>query len=108
MTGFSENFSQIVGTLAKELEPDAEFYIMTMYNPFDFGLGIPFEDFSNEIVARLNTIIVENANKIGAKLADPYSLMGGNAAAWTNMLQGDIHPNPDGYQTLAFSLAQAR
>ena len=108
LEGFSENFSQIVGTLAKELEPDAEFYIMTMYNPFDFGLGIPFEDFSNEIVARLNTIIVENANKIGAKLADPYSLMGGNAAAWTNMLQGDIHPNSDGFQALAFSLAQAR
>ena len=108
LEGFSENFSQIVGTLANELESDAEFYIMTMYNPFDFGLGIPFEDFSNEIVERLNAIIAENANNVGAKLADPYVLMGGNAAAWTNMLQGDIHPNPDGFQALAFSLAQAR
>ena len=108
LEAFSENFPQIVGTLANELEPDAEFYIMTMYNPFDFGLGIPFEEFSNEILVRLNAIIAENANNVGAKLADPYRLMGGNAAAWTNMLQGDIHPNPDGYQTLAFSLAQAR
>ncbi len=108
LDGFSENFPKIVGTLANELEPDAEFYIMTTYNPFDFGLGIPFEDFSNEILVRLNAIIVENANNVDAKLADPYDLMGGNAAAWTNMLQGDIHPNPDGFQVLAFSLAEAR
>ena len=108
LEGFSENFPKIVGTLAKELEPDAEFYIMTMYNPFNFGLGIPFEDFSNEILVRLNAIVAENANNVGANLADPYDLMGGNAAAWTNMLQGDIHPNSDGFQVLAFSLAQAR
>ena len=81
---------------------------MTMYNPFGFGLGIPFEDFSNEILVRLNAIVAENANNVGAKLADPYDLMGGNAAAWTNMLQGDIHPNSDGSQVLAFSLVQAR
>lgn len=108
LNGFSKNFPEIVGTLSNELEPDAEFYIMTMYNPFDFGLDIPFEDFSNEILVRLNMIIAENGNNVGAELADPYQLMGGNAAAWTNMLQGDIHPNADGFQTLAYSLAQAR
>ena len=108
LEGFSENFPKIVGSLANELEPNAEFYIMTMYNPFAFGLGIPFEDFSNEILVRLNAIVAENANNVGAKLADPYDLMGGNAAAWTNMLQGDIHPNSDGFQVLAFSLVQAR
>ncbi|MCH8870826.1 MAG: SGNH/GDSL hydrolase family protein [Chloroflexi bacterium] len=108
LQGFAANFPDIVGPLAKELDADAEFYIMTMYNPFDFGLGIPFEDFSNDIVARLNAIIAENANNVGARLADPYALLGGNAAAWTNILRGDIHPNPDGYQALAFSLAQAR
>ena len=105
---FAENFPNIVGPLASELEPDAEFYIMTMYNPFDFGIGIPFEDFSNGIVDRLNAIIVENASSVGANLADPSLLMRGKAAAWTNMLKGDIHPNSDGYQTLAFSLVEAR
>ncbi len=108
LQGFAVNFPSIVGPLADELEAEAEFYIMTMYNPFDFGLGIPFENFSNEIVGRLNAIIAENADNVGARLADPYELMGGNAGAWTNMLRGDIHPNPDGYQTLAFSLTQAR
>ena len=108
LEGFSKNFPQIVGTLANELEPDAEFYIMTMYNPFDFGLGTPLAEFSNQILVRLNAIVAENANNVGAKLADPSVLMAGNAAAWTNMLKGDIHPNPDGFQALAFSLAQAR
>ena len=107
LEGFSKNFPEIAGALANELEPGAEFYIMTMYNPFDFGLGISFEDFSNEILLRLNVIIADHANAVGAKLADPHDLMGGNAAAWTDMLQGDIHPNTDGYQALAFSLAQA-
>ena len=105
---FADNFPGVVGPLANELEADAEFYIMTMYNPFDFGIGIPFEDFSNGIVERLNAIIAENANNVGAKLADPSEMMAGKSAAWTNMLSGDIHPNSDGYQTLAFSLAEAR
>lgn len=108
LKSFANNFPGIVGPLANELEPNAEFYIMTMYNPFDFGVGIPFEEFSNEIVERLNAIIAENADNVGANLADPSSLMGGKAAAWTNMLTGDIHPNSDGYQTLAFSLVEAR
>ena len=105
---FSANFPNIVGTLAGELEPDAEFYIITVYNPFDFGLGIPFEDFSKEILETLNAIIAENASGVGAKLADPHDLMAGYAAAWTNMLDGDIHPNLDGYQVMAYALAQAR
>jgi len=81
---------------------------MTMYNPFDFGLGIPFEDFSNEITAQLNEIITSSASQAGAKIADPSSGMAGNANAWTNMLQGDIHPNADGYQVLALSLVEAK
>ena len=90
------------------LEDDAEFYIMTMYNPFDFGIGLPFEDFTNEIAGRMNDIIRQTAQAHGAKVADPFDSMGGNAAAWTNMLSGDIHPNGDGYQALAFSFAQVR
>ena len=81
---------------------------MTMYNPFDFGLGIPFEDFSNEIIAQLNEIIISSASQVVAKIADPFSGMAGNANAWTNMLQGDIHPNADGYQVLALSRVEAK
>lgn len=104
---FDDNFNDIVDALADALEPDAEFYIMTMYNPFDFGIGLPFEDFSDEIMEKLNAIVRSKANDAGAKLADPFPIAKDTAAAWTNMLQGDIHPNEKGYQALAFSLAEA-
>ena len=97
----------IVSSLASALEPGAEFYIMTMYNPFNFGIGIPFETFTNGVAQRMNAIIRDIAEAQGAAVADPFDLMNGHAATWTHMLSGDIHPNANGYQALAFSLAQA-
>ena len=72
------------------------------------SISVPFEAFSNEVIGRLNSIVEDSAAQVGAKLADPSDNMAGNAAAWTNMLQGDIHPNANGYQTLAHSLVEAR
>lgn len=108
IASFEGNFQSIVQRLDAALEDDAEFYIMTMYNPFDFGIGLDIETKSNEIVGRMNAIIRATAESVGAKVADPYPLMAGNAASWTHMLEGDIHPNADGYQTLAFSLTEAQ
>ena len=105
---FGANFGEIASTLASEIEPATEFYIMTVYNPFDFGIGLPTEDFSNEIIERLNHIVRETAETHGAVVVDAYSLMNGNATAWTHVLTGDVHPNAAGYQVLAFSLVQAR
>ena len=108
LQSFVGNFDQIVSSLAKALEPGAEFYIMTAYNPFSFGLGLPTESFIDEVIERLNVIIRETAVTHGAIVGDPYDLMQGNAASWTNVLAGDIHPNAIGYQVLAYSLTQAR
>ena len=108
LQSFEGNFDQIVSSLSEALEPGAEFYIMTAYNPFSFGLGLPFERFADEIVERLNVIIRETAAAHGARIGDPYGLMQGKAASWTNMLSGDIHPNANGYQVLAYSLTQTR
>jgi lysophospholipase L1-like esterase len=103
------NFAEIVAQLKAEIEPDTEFYIMTVYNPFDFGVGLPFEDFSNEVLDRVNDVVRETASANGAKLAEADVLMQGNAGGWTLMItEGDIHPNTLGYQALAYSLAQAR
>ncbi len=81
---------------------------MTAYNPFSLGLGLPTESFTGEVVERLNVIIRETAVAHGAKVAEAYDLMEGNAAVWTNLLFADIHPNASGYQALAYSLTQAR
>jgi lysophospholipase L1-like esterase len=107
---FETNFAVILGQLKSALPADAEFYVMTIYNPFDFGIGLPIEEFSSEIVAQLNEIISTAATAVGAKVADPFDDMADNAGAWTNMLGGsaDIHPNAEGYQVLALSLAEAR
>ncbi len=108
LQSFEGNFDQIVSSLAGALEPGADFYIMTAYNPFSFGLGLPTESFTDEVVERLNVIIRETAAAHGARVGDPYDLMRGKVASWTNMLFGDIHPNANGYQALAYSLTQAR
>jgi lysophospholipase L1-like esterase len=108
LSTFEDNFEDILSKLGGSLESGAEMYVMTVYNPFDFGIGLPFEEFTNEIVERLNAIIEKNAREHGAKLADAYTIMKGNAAAWTHMLEGDIHPISDGFQALAFTFVQAR
>lgn len=109
MDAFGPNFRSILAKLDAALDADAEFYVMTVYNPFDLGIGLPFEDFTSGIVADLNKLIVAEANAVGAKVADPFPIMAGNAGTWTNMLsRSDIHPNAEGYQALAFSLAEAR
>lgn len=95
------------GDRAAPTPPGADFYIMTAYNPFSFGLGRPTESFTDEVVERLNVIIRETAVAHGAKVADPYDLVQGNAASRTNLLFADIHPNANGYQALPYSLTQA-
>jgi lysophospholipase L1-like esterase len=104
---FRANFEEIVSTLLSALGPDTQFYIMTIYNPYDLGTGLSLEVFSNEVVDRLNSVIKETARANGVLVADVRPLMSSNAGAWTHVLAGDIHPNARGYQALAFSLAQA-
>ncbi|MBM3935206.1 MAG: hypothetical protein FJ319_13065 [SAR202 cluster bacterium] len=104
---YETNFRDIVSEVAANMESGSRLYIMTIYNPFDFGIGLPFEAFSNETVERLNTIIKSAAQANNARVADAYPLMKVNAGAWTHMLEGDIHPTATGFQVLAYSLAQA-
>lgn len=109
MEAFGPNLRSILAQLRVALPSDAEFYVMTLYNPLDMGVGLPLEDFSSGIVEDLNEVIRAEALAVGALVADPYDAMADNAGAWTNMLTDfDIHPNADGYQVLANSLVVAR
>ena len=107
LQSFRENFARLIPEIQAELEPDTEFYIMTVYNPFDLGTGIALERLSNEIVDDLNGVIREIGAANGVPVADVRPLMGSNVAVWTSILRGDIHPNATGYQVLAYSLTQA-
>ncbi|MDA1349612.1 MAG: SGNH/GDSL hydrolase family protein [Chloroflexi bacterium] len=104
---FAVNFDSVVSQIAAELEPGAEFYIMTVYNPFDLGLDLAVEDLSNEVVGQLNAVIRSTAEAHGATVADAFAVMNGRANVWTHILRGDIHPTDRGFQALAYSLVEA-
>jgi lysophospholipase L1-like esterase len=109
LEAFAPNFRAILAELEAALPEDAELYVMTVYNPFDLGIGIPFEDYTSSVVAQLNAAIRTETEAVDAAIADPFDDMADNAGVWTNMLTDqDIHPHADGYQVLAYSLAQAR
>lgn len=108
LAAFKANFQEVVAALAAALEPGAEFYVLTLYNPYDLGGGTPFELLSTRTVTRVNDFIRRVGDSEGALVADAYSGMKGHAATWTHMLSGSIHPNAMGYQAIAFSLVQAR
>ena len=109
LEAFSPNFREILAELDDALPEGAEMYVMTVYNPFDLGIGIPFETYTSSVVAELNAAIRAEAEAVEAAVADPFDEMADNAGVWTNMLtEQDIHPNADGYQVLAYSLARAR
>ena len=109
LDAFGPNFRSILADLDAALPSGAEFYVMTLYNAFDMGIGLPVEEFSSGIIEELNAVIRAEAAIVGATVGDPFADMADNAGAWTNMLEEfDIHPNADGYQVLANSLAVAR
>ncbi len=108
LVAFEANFREAVAALAAALEPGTEFYVLTLYNPYDLGGATPFELLSSRAVARLNAFIREVAEAEGAMVADASSGIRGPAAEWTHVLDGSIYPNALGYQAIAYSLVQAR
>jgi lysophospholipase L1-like esterase len=108
LDSFRTNFREMVPTIAGSVEPDTEFYIMTLYNPFDLGTKLQLETLSNEVTDELNSVIREAADEHNVMVADVRPLMASKSRFWTHILNGDIHPNSNGYQVLAYSLAEAR
>lgn len=108
LAAFDAGIARVLAAVAGELEPGAELYVMTAYNPFDLDTGTVFEALTRQVTERMNAIIRACAAQVGARVADPYAAMRGNTATWTHILHGDIHPNAEGHQALAYALAVAR
>ena len=79
---------------------------MNVYNPFNFGTGVPAEQMSNQTVKVLNDAIAAEAKTHGWQVADSSSAIGDRAAALTNILNGDVHPTVLGYQAIAYAITQ--
>lgn len=97
---FGGNIELILGRLRQAAGPDTHILLMTYYNPFNFGTGLIFEDVSDLTVDDLNVRILAAASQHNITIAEANSLYRGLAAVLTHILEGDIHPNDDGYGVL--------
>lgn len=96
-TAVGDNLDVILGSV-RELSPDCEIIILTVYDPFEGVTGMElFDVTAREKLALLNAEITAAAEKYGAQTADVYSAFKGNAEGLTNILSMDIHPNKDGH-----------
>lgn len=97
---FGDNIEVILRRLREAAGPDTHILLMTYYNPFNFGTGLIFEDVSDLTVDDLNQQIRTAAGQHAVTIAEANNLYTGLAAALTHILEGDIHPNDDGYGVL--------
>jgi lysophospholipase L1-like esterase len=106
LKAFPSNFKAITGQLAAVLDPSTQVILMNVYNPFDFGIGLPVEQQSNQTVKVLNDAIASEAGARGWRVADASSAIGDRSAALTGILNGDVHPTAMGYQAIAYAFTQ--
>ncbi len=92
-----DNAGEILGEI-RELNPDCEIIILTVYNPFEDVAGMElFDVTAREKLAELNSEIAAAAEQNGARIADVFTLFQGNAEKYTNIAAMDIHPSKDGH-----------
>src|SRR5579859_50964 len=106
LQAFPPNFKSICTQLASVLDPSTQVIVMNVYNPFNFGLGSPAEQMSNQTVKSLNDAIAAEASAHGWRVADSSTAIGDRPAALTGILNADVHPNALGYQAIAYALTQ--
>ena len=103
---FPPNFKRIAGQLAAAVDPSTQVIVMNVYNPFNFGTGVPAEQLSNQTVKSLNDAIAAEAKTRGWQVADAGTAIGNRAATLTSILSGDVHPTALGYQAIAYAFTQ--
>jgi lysophospholipase L1-like esterase len=106
LTAFPPNFKRITSQLASAIDPSTQVIVMNVYNPFNFGIGVPAEQMSNQTVKSLNDAIAAEAKAHGWQVADAGGAIGDRAAALTSILNGDVHPTALGYQAIAYAFTQ--
>ena len=67
LEAFPPNFKRICSQLAAVLDPSTQVIVMNVYNPFNFGLGVPAEQMSNQTVKSLNDAIAAEARPAAGK-----------------------------------------
>ena len=104
-TDVQQNILEVLGEL-REAAPDAEIYVVNLYNPYS-GSGDEFEIIASVGVQQLNGVIgVAAANEeYNARLVPVFELFQGRSKQW--IAQDGVHPNNDGYRVMAEALQAA-
>lgn len=101
LTSFAANLAGIAKVI-KENAPGARVIFLKQYNPLKNVPGFAdFGNFADTLFASVNSSIDTVCSAYGFEAADVPSVIDVNAAALTNMLNYDIHPNADGHKEIA-------
>ena len=107
LNAFRSKLESIVMRLNEAREPGSVLVVLTYFNPYNLGTGLPFETESEEAVRQLNEHIRAVATASNVPLADVYPYFGSDAGILTHILEGDIHPVDQGYERMAVAVADA-
>ena len=100
VTGYSANMAKITAFL-KEYNPSARVIFLAQYNPLKNVPDLePVNSFASPILASINVAMRSAADAAGYEVADVPSVIDDFAAARTNILAYDIHPNTAGHEEI--------
>lgn len=106
LSDYAENITA-TAEIIKQNAPEARVIFVKQYNPMKNVLGFAdFGDFADNLIASINTSIDQVCAAYGFEVLDAPKVIDVNAAALTNMLNYDIHPNAAGHVEIAKLLAE--
>ncbi len=85
----------------RELNPDCDIYILTVYDPFeDLTEFEVLQQTAKTKLSELNTEITSSASENGATVIDVYEAFKGHAGEYTNITSMDVHPSKAGHSVI--------
>ncbi len=85
----------------RELNPDCDIYILTVYNPFESLSELEtLQQTANTKLSELNAEITSSASENGAEVIDVFDAFKGHAEEYTNITSMDIHPSKAGHAVI--------
>jgi lysophospholipase L1-like esterase len=100
LAGFQTNETKLLTEVRTQL-PGAALILPGYYNPYAVDPSSPLATLAGQAIQGLNAIIAGEALAFGGRYVDVYPTFAGHEAAYTFILQGNVHPNDIGYGAIA-------
>jgi len=85
----------------RELNPDCDIYILTVYNPFESLSELEtLQQTAITKLSELNAEITSSASENGATVIDVHEAFKGHAGEYTNITSMDVHPSKAGHSVI--------